>query len=127
MAGARRKGKKKGGRATTAFKEKTYEKETLQLDEKPISAVEALQVVADLVRARAGEIASGLIEAAQQGELGHAKYLYELAGIHPPIIEATESKPEESPTYTWLKELASTAGGRDQGAARKDVGSEEIL
>ncbi len=103
------------------LKRSTYERRTPRLVGEKRSAAEALQIVADLVRARAGEIAKGLIEAAQQGELGHAKYLYELAGIHPPGLETVESKPEDSPTYIWLKELASSVKGSDKDATSNHV------
>lgn len=128
MAGARGKGPRgKNPGSTIQFPTGTSEKETPLPAEKPVGAAEALKMVADLVRVHAGEIASGVIDQAKSGELAHTRYLFELAGIHPPSPEATESKPEESPTYKWLTELASVAAERGKEPDPKGVGDEEIL
>lgn len=128
MAGARGKGPRgKNPGSTIQFPRGTSEKETLLPAEKPIGAAEALKIVADLVRVHAGEIASGVIDQAKSGELAHTRYLFELAGIHPSGPEAAESKPEDSPTYKWLTELASTAAERGKEPDQRGVGGEEIL
>ncbi len=128
MARAQRKrGKRRKPCPRIVFKREISEKGNAPSSEKPKSAAETLQTVVDLVRACAEEIAKGLIEQAKSGELAHARYLYELARIHPASPEATESRPEESPTYKWLTDLALRATASDQEAAPKDVGGEGIL
>jgi hypothetical protein len=127
VAGARRKGRKrKNPGSAILFPKKTDKNGTLLPVEKPIGAAEALRIVADLVRTHAGEIAAGAIDKAKRGELAHTRYLYELAGIHPPSPETAESKPEDSPTYKWLTELASAAE-RGKEAIEKGVSGEGIL
>lgn len=127
MAGAKKRQKKQNPRPRIVFKREISEEESTQSAGKPPGAAEALQTVSDLVRAYAGKITQGLIEQAKSGELAHARYLYELAGIHPASPEATASHPEESPTYKWLMELASTAEAGDNEAGPKDVRGEGIL
>ncbi|MFY9740930.1 MAG: hypothetical protein WA252_03085 [Candidatus Sulfotelmatobacter sp.] len=103
------------------------ETQSLPCGENPITTSEALQRVANLVRGSAGEITQKLIEAAKQGQLPHAKYLFEVAGIHPTRPEVTAAKPEESVIYSWLKELGVEGGIQDKEAMREAGPGERIL
>lgn len=104
------------------------EKKSAPLDEKPVSAAAAREKVARLVWGSAGAITEKLIElATEEGQLGQVKYLFEMAGIHPASSEPTSSKPEESPIYSWLKELGLPAGMQDKDVAGDDGSSERIL
>jgi hypothetical protein len=61
---------------------------------KTTDAVEVRQNIKNLVENSAVEIASGMIEKARTGQLAAAKYLFEVAGLHP-LTEETAGKPEE--------------------------------
>jgi hypothetical protein len=100
------------------------------VDESPVSAADARDKVARLVRGNAVAIANKLIEVAtQEGQLGHVKFLFEMAGIHPAGLEEATSKPEESVICSWLKELGMPTGTQDDknverqedGRLRKDT------
>lgn len=97
------------------------------MDEQPMNAAEAREEVAKLVWNSASAIAEKLIELAKEGQLGHAKYLFEMAGIHPSNPEEVSAKPEESEIYSWLKELGLPTGGQEKGAAPEDGSGERIL
>jgi len=106
--------------------------------EKAISAAAALQEIANLVKGQAGEIALGLLEAAKGGQLAHAKYLLEIAGIYPRGDENKASGGEESLTYRLLKEFgmptepgpcgevqATNSDGKGDEGATADACSED--
>ena len=61
---------------------------------KTTDAVEVRQNIRNLVENSAVEIASGMIKKARTGQLAAAKYLFEVAGLHPLTVE-TAGKPEE--------------------------------
>ena len=103
------------------------EKTSGPMDEKPVSAAEAREEVAKLVWGSAGAITKKLIELAHEGQLGHVKYLFEMAGVHPSSSEVETSRPEESLIYSWLKELGLPAGTQDKDALREDGSDERIL
>jgi len=106
--------------------------------EKTISAAGAWQEIAELVKGRVGEIALALLEAAKGGQLAHAKYLFEVAGIYPKGDENEASRDKESLTYRVLKEFgpptepvpcseaqgtnseSKSAKGATEGACSKD-------
>jgi hypothetical protein len=97
------------------------------MNEQPVNAAEAREEVAKLVRSRAVAITEKLIELAKEGQLGHAKYLFEVAGIHPSNPEEASSKPEESEIYNWLKELGLPTGRQEKDTAQEDGSGEGIL
>jgi hypothetical protein len=70
----------------------------------PKSLEEARKDVKARVRNSAGAIADGLIEAAKAGRLAEAKYLFEIAGVHP-VSEEPDSEGGESVTRSLLKSL----------------------
>jgi hypothetical protein len=68
-------------------------------DDKPTTTkttdpVEVRQNIKNLVENSAVEITSGVIKKARDGQLAAAKYLFEVAGLHP-STEETRGKPEE--------------------------------
>jgi hypothetical protein len=102
-------------------------KKSAPVGEKPVGAAEAREKVVNLVRSSAGEITAKLIAVAKEGQLGHVKYLFEMAGIHPPSPETATSKPEESLVYRWLQELGVPTGTQDKNGAREGGTGERIL
>jgi hypothetical protein len=70
----------------------------------PVDFVEARKNIATLVRMSVNEIVVQFIELAKDGEVGPAKYLFELCGLYPATAE-TSAKPESSLAYTLLKRL----------------------
>lgn len=103
-------------------------KKNAPVGEKPVSAAEAREKVAQLVWGNAGAIAEKLITVTlSDGQLGNVKYLFEMAGIHPASSEVTTSKPEESLVYSWLKELGLQAGTQGKDAVRDDGSGERTL
>jgi hypothetical protein len=72
---------------------------------KVLSGGEILGNITSLVRGSAGLIAVALLEAAKSGQLAHARYLFEMAGIYPKVDEGAGGGGEESLTYRLMKEL----------------------
>jgi hypothetical protein len=70
----------------------------------PADFVEARNNIATLVRMSVNEIAVQFIELAKDGEVGPAKYLFEVCGLYPATAE-TSAKPENSLAYALLKRL----------------------
>jgi hypothetical protein len=70
----------------------------------PVDFVEARKNIATQVRMSVNEIVARFIELAKDGELGPAKYLFEVCGLYPATAE-TSAKPESSLAYTLLKRL----------------------
>ncbi|MGB7599803.1 MAG: hypothetical protein WBM24_05830 [Candidatus Sulfotelmatobacter sp.] len=70
----------------------------------PVDFVEARKNIATLVRMSVNEIVVRFIELAKDGEVGPAKYLFEVCGLYPVTAE-TSAKPESSLAYTLLKRL----------------------
>ncbi|MGA9510543.1 MAG: hypothetical protein WBV55_18125 [Candidatus Sulfotelmatobacter sp.] len=70
----------------------------------PVDFVEARKNIATLVRMAVNEIVVGFIELAKNGEVGPAKYLFEVCGLYPATAE-TSAKPENSLAYSLLKRL----------------------
>jgi hypothetical protein len=70
----------------------------------PVDFVEARKNIATLVRMSVNEIVVQFIELAKNGEVGPAKYLFEVCGLYPATAE-TFAKPESSLAYTLLKRL----------------------
>ncbi len=70
----------------------------------PVDFVEARKSIATLVRMSVNEIVVQFIELAKGGEVGPAKYLFEVCGLYPATAE-TSAKPENSLAYSLLKRL----------------------
>jgi hypothetical protein len=70
----------------------------------PVDFVEARKNIATLVRMSVNEIVVQFIELAKRGEVGPAKYLFEVCGLYPATAE-TSAKPENSLAYSLLKRL----------------------
>jgi hypothetical protein len=70
----------------------------------PVDFVEARKNIATLVRMSVNEIVVRFIELAKDGEVGPAKYLFEVCGLYPVTAE-TSAKPENSLAYSLLKRL----------------------
>jgi hypothetical protein len=77
--------------------------------EKAVRGNEILRDITSLVRGEAVDIAGKLLEAAKSGQLAHARYLFEVAGIYPKVDESAESGSGESLTYRLMKELGLPA------------------
>ena len=70
----------------------------------PVDFAEARKNIATLVRMSVNEIVVQFIELAKDGEVGPAKYLFEVCGLYPATAE-TSAKPENSLAYSLLKRL----------------------
>jgi hypothetical protein len=70
----------------------------------PKDMVEGRKRIADVVRGSAMGIIAALIREAEEGEVGPAKYLFEMVGLYP-ATEETSSKPEDSLAYTLLQRM----------------------
>lgn len=70
----------------------------------PTDMVEARKNTSDVVRCSAMDIIDALIQKAKDGEVGPAKYLFEMVGLYP-ATEETSSKPEDSLAYTLLQRM----------------------
>lgn len=70
----------------------------------PKDMLEARKSISDFVRGSAMGIIDALIQKAEDGEVGPAKYLFEMVGLYP-ATEETSSKPEDSLAYTLLQRM----------------------
>jgi hypothetical protein len=70
----------------------------------PVDFAEARQNIATLVRMSVNEIVVRFIGLAKDGEVGAAKYLFEVCGLYPATAE-TSAKSENSLAYSLLKRL----------------------
>ena len=59
-----------------------------------------------MIKAEAEELADAVIEEGKKGQLPTVRYLFEVADIHPPIVQETKpAEKEESLAETLLKSL----------------------
>lgn len=77
--------------------------------ERAVSAAEALQNITNLVLRDASAIGARLLQAAMDGQVPSARYLFEMAGIYPKREETTATQHEESLTYRLLREFGLPA------------------
>jgi hypothetical protein len=70
----------------------------------PMSAQEVRKAILDLVNVSAVDIVSSLVDAAKEGQVASAKYLFEFCGLFPVHEEMVEKK-EDSLAYTLLKRM----------------------
>jgi hypothetical protein len=101
----RRQPMREGGRQRTRL----VVREIAQKIERPVmpppkDLVEARKSISDVVRGAALGIVGALIEKAEDGEVGPAKYLLEMVGLYP-ATEETASNPEDSLAYTLLQRM----------------------
>ena len=85
----------------------------------PKDVFEARKSISDEVRGSSLEIVNGLIRAAAKGEVGPAKYLFEMVGLYP-ATEETSSKPEDSLAFTLLQRMGLPP--LEEDGAEKSVG-----
>jgi hypothetical protein len=71
---------------------------------RPVDFMNLRKDIASRVGSAAKSILAAVIEQAQGGQLGAAKYLFEAVGLYPARAE-TASGPEDSLAYTLLKRL----------------------
>jgi hypothetical protein len=70
----------------------------------PSSLSKVRKAIVDLVSGSALEMVANLIEAANAGQVGPAKYLFEITGLFPAALEQVE-KPEDSLANILLKQM----------------------
>lgn len=96
---------------------------------RPQNMAEARERVIDAVLEKAEAIARALAKCGSDGQLAHAKYLFELAGIHP-AGEKLTGKPEESEesaTYNLLKRHGFITGAEDVDiSGQKEDGIDDV-
>lgn len=96
--------KKATGKRSQAAKT-SVPKESLEQTPQPVDAAQARENVANLVRASATEIATGVFTVAKAGQLASVKYLFEVAGLYPATEEAAAMLPENSLAHTLLRRM----------------------
>lgn len=77
---------------------------------RPADIAQARENVVSLIRDSATEIATAAIEKAIAGELASAKYLFELAGLHPAKEETMQEHTEDSQAFALLRRMALPTG-----------------
>ncbi len=93
------KGKGNGPAEESAENSKAISKE-------PVDMARVRKDISNMVGNSATEIAAGMIHAALAGELAPAKYLFEMAGLHPATEETEAADPEEdSLAHILLKRM----------------------
>jgi hypothetical protein len=70
----------------------------------PKDLVDARKEIAKMVRESSTRIVGQLIELAATGEVGPAKYLFEMVGLYP-VTDETASQPDNSLAYTLLQRM----------------------
>jgi hypothetical protein len=95
---------------------------------KPANIAQARRNIQALVKNSAVDITQKMIEAAKSGKVAPAKYLFELAGVHP-MTEDTRPE-EDSLAYVLLKRLGlptePVVAGDDDTAAPIDSVTEQL-
>jgi hypothetical protein len=76
------------------------------ISNEPVDMARVRKDISNMVGNSATEIAAGMINAALAGELAPAKYLFEMAGLHP-VAEKTEAEnpQEDSLAHILLKRM----------------------
>jgi hypothetical protein len=74
--------------------------------------------IAGMVKSGARDITEAVMGEAKRGELAPAKYLFEMAGVYPPVTDGSQATPEED-------SLARTLLDRINPAPARKVESEE--
>jgi hypothetical protein len=76
------------------------------ISKEPVDIARVRKDVSNMVRNSATEIAAGMINAALNGELAPAKYLFEMAGLYPATEETEATNPQEdSLAHILLKRM----------------------
>jgi len=93
---------KKKGKKSSA--KKTAKRRT---SKKQLDATKVRQEIAGIVKSGAKDITEAVMDQAMHGELGPAKYLFEMAGVYPPSTDGdvSSTKEEESLAKTLLDRL----------------------
>jgi hypothetical protein len=105
------------------IKKKAKSKTTKKSTKKKKAAVkrdpaQVREEIAGLVKSDARDITQAVIGEAKRGELAPAKYLFEMAGVYPPVTDGSQATPEED-------SLARTLLDRITLAPPRKVESEE--
>ena len=80
-------------------------RQATEVTNKRVDIVQARESINNLVASAAEEIAKKLIEAAKDGQLAVAKYLFEAVGLYPPTEETKTRPKEDSLAYTLLRRM----------------------
>ena len=96
--------KKKGKKSKKAVKKASVKKATPRGKEK--SGAEVRKDISKIVKKHANEMAGAVIGEGEKGQLATVKYLWEVAGIYPPLTDGSEAtEHEESLAQTLLRRL----------------------
>lgn len=95
--------KKKAKSKKTA--KKTSRKRARKATNKELNPSGVRKDIAAKIEAQADELADAVIEEGKKGQLATVKYLFEMAHIHPEILEDNAPKEEESLAATLLNRL----------------------
>ena len=95
--------KKKAKSKKTA--KKTQRQKTRKATNRELNPSGVRKDIAAKIEAQADELADAVIEEGKKGQLATVKYLFEMAHIHPEVLEENKLKEEESLAATLLDKL----------------------
>ena len=81
------------------------DKKSVETEQNPKTLAEAREKLANLVRESSPAIATALIEAAKDGQVAPAKFLFEVVGLYPATDEAGEGLEKNSLAHLLLERL----------------------
>lgn len=84
---------------------KTQRKRTRKATNKELNPAGVRKDIAAKIEAQADELADAVIEEGKKGQLATVRYLFEMAHIHPEVVEENPLKEEESLAATLLNKL----------------------
>jgi len=92
--------KKKTKRASKAGKSKARAKKSAKgssasRTKKQVDPVEVRKDIAKIVGSGAKKVAKAVMEEAMKGQLAPAKYMFEVAGVYPPVTDGEQATQEE--------------------------------
>jgi hypothetical protein len=99
----KKKAKRNGKKATKSAKKLTSKKK--QTSKRPTDVAKVREDIKGLVKSEAKEITAAVVGKAKTGELSSAKYLFEMAGVHPVPAETEGSEEEDCLAKTLLKRM----------------------
>jgi len=127
--------KKKAKRAGKAGKGKTKAKKSAKgsstpKTKKPVNPAEVRKDIAKIVGSGAKKVAKAVMEGALKGQLAPARFLFEVAGVYPPVADGEQATQEEDCLAKTLLERLNipkkpVQEEEDEPAATGDVDEEK--
>jgi len=86
---------KKTGKAGKAKAKKSAKGSSASRTKKQVDPVEVRKDIAKIVGSGAKKVAKAVMEEAMKGQLAPAKYMFEVAGVYPPVTDGEQATQEE--------------------------------